>query len=191
MNTFVYMVRHGESSKNVGNERTRPLTEKGRTDAYRVSDRLENEHIDVYVSSPYHRAVETLEDLAHRSKKEIVIFEELKEQMFSRELTPLTDKELLPLVEKSFQDPTYSIEGGESNLECQTRAIAILKKLLVTYQGKKIAIGTHGAVMTLMMGYFNETYDLQCLLQLTKPDIYRLEFQEMDLVGIERLWTVE
>lgn len=32
MNTFIYMIRHGDSPKE-GNERTRGLTEKGETDA--------------------------------------------------------------------------------------------------------------------------------------------------------------
>lgn len=37
MNTYIYMVRHGESPKLEGDERTRGLTEKGTLDAHRVT----------------------------------------------------------------------------------------------------------------------------------------------------------
>ncbi|AAP10126.1 Phosphoglycerate mutase [Bacillus cereus ATCC 14579] len=30
--------------------------------------------------------------------------------------------------------------------------------------------------MTLMMGYYDSKYDLNFLLQTSKPDIYRMEF---------------
>lgn len=61
------------------------------------------------------------------------------------------------MLEKSFSDPTFSLTEGESNTVCQNRAITVLKELLTTYQGQKIALGTHGAVMTLMMGYYDKS----------------------------------
>lgn len=60
--------------------------------------------------------------------------------------------------------------------ECQKRSVAVLKDTLNQHRGHKIALGTHGAVMTLMMNYFDAKYDLSFLLQTTKPDIYRMEF---------------
>ena len=61
MNTYIYMVRHGESPKLEGSERTRGLTEKGSLDAHRVTDILKAEAIDTFISSPYKRAVLTIE----------------------------------------------------------------------------------------------------------------------------------
>ena len=72
----------------------------------------------------------------------------------------MSDKELFPLIEKSFLDPDFALIGGESNVECQKRAIKVLKELLNTYRGQKVVLGTHGAVMTLMMGYYDSKYDL-------------------------------
>ena len=40
MNTYIYMVRHGESPKLEEGERTRGLTEKGSLDAHRVTNIL-------------------------------------------------------------------------------------------------------------------------------------------------------
>lgn len=39
MQTYIYMVRHGDSPKR-GNERTRDLTEKGKLDAQRITSIL-------------------------------------------------------------------------------------------------------------------------------------------------------
>ena len=188
MNTFIYMVRHGDSPKTEGNERTRGLTEKGKLDSHLVSHILQNEGIDIFVSSPYTRAILTIQDIAKRKGKEILIFEDLKERVFSNSDFRMSDKELLPLLEKSFAEPSYALPGAESNAACQSRAIAVLKELLTTYQGCKVALGTHGAVMTLMMAYFDNQYDLNFLLQTSKPDIYRLEFDHQELLEVTRLW---
>ncbi len=188
MSTVVYMVRHGESPKE-GNERTRGLTEKGYMDAQRVTDILKKDKkIDVVVSSPYIRSISTVKELAQQLGQEVLVFEDLREWNFSSKDRRLADKELHPLLEESFLDSNYSFEGGESNADCQKRAIKVLKKLLSTYKDKEIVIGTHGAVMTLMMRYFDSTYDLNFLYSTSKPDIYRMDFSEQELVNVERLW---
>ena len=182
------MVRHGESPKTKGTERTRGLTEKGKSDAQRITDLLIEEGIDVFVSSPYNRSILTIQELANKTGQEIHLFENLREQNFSGSDKRISDQELFPLLHKSFADPNYALAGGESNAECQSRAIKVLQKLLQTYQGKKIVIGTHGAIMTLMMGYYDSQYDLKFLLNTSKPDIYRMEFNGQELVEVKRLW---
>ncbi|MBO0959319.1 histidine phosphatase family protein [Neobacillus sp. MM2021_6] len=188
MKTYIYMVRHGESPYTEGTERTRGLTEKGILDAQRVTDTLQDEGIEVFVSSPYNRAILTIQDLAKRSGKEVLVFEDLKERIFSDEDYRISDKELNPLLTKSFSDPNFALTGAESNADCQNRAITVLGEILTTYQGCKVAIGTHGAVMALMMGYYDSQYDFNFLLNTSKPDIYRMEFNGHELVGVKRLW---
>ncbi|MBG9754975.1 histidine phosphatase family protein [Lysinibacillus sphaericus] len=180
------MVRHGESPY-VGNERTRGLTVKGHLGAQSIADVLKSEGIDIILSSPYTRSILTVEPLAKQLSQEVIVCEELKERIFSSEEKRLPDSQLFPLLEKSFLDPKFAIEGGESNTDCQTRAVRALKELLITYEGQKVVIGTHALVMTLMMGYFHETYNLDFLLQTTKPDIYKMEFRGQQLVGVKRL----
>lgn len=189
MSTFVYMVRHGESPKE-GNERTRGLTEKGSLDAGRVADILKDEKIDVVVSSPYIRSILTVEKIAQQMGQKVLVYEDLKERIFSSENKRLNDQILEQILEKSFFDFNFSIDGGESNADCQKRAIKVLKELLDTFKNKKVVIGTHGAVMTLMMGYFDISYDLNFLYSTSKPDIYRMEFNEHELLNIQRLWDV-
>jgi 2,3-bisphosphoglycerate-dependent phosphoglycerate mutase len=63
-----------------------------------------------------------------------------------------------------------------------------LKELLHTFKDKNMVIGTHGAVMTLMMNYFDPSYSLEFLYSTTKPDIYRLEFNDEELISVVRIW---
>ncbi|AZB42307.1 histidine phosphatase family protein [Bacillus sp. FJAT-42376] len=188
MSTFIYMVRHGESPKE-GKERTRALTEKGYADVERVTEILKDEKIDAVVSSPYIRSILTVEKLAEQIGKEVIVFEDLKERIFSSDDSRAADKELIPLLERSFLEPTFSLKGGESNADCQKRAVSVLEQLLVSYSGQRVAVGTHGAVMTLMMAYFDSSYDLEFLYSTSKPDIYRMEFHGHKLINVQRLWS--
>ncbi|WP_144697946.1 histidine phosphatase family protein [Fictibacillus phosphorivorans] len=187
MSTTVYMVRHGDSPKE-GNERMRGLTEKGYQDAQRVAELLREEEIDLVVSSPYLRSILTVEQVALHKGKEVMVMENLRERVFSSSYNRLEDKDLRPLLQKSFEDFNFSLEGAESNAVCQRRSVQVLKELLHTYQDKKMVFGTHGAVMTLMMNYFNPSFDLDFLYSTTKPDIYRMEFNNEQLVCVERVW---
>jgi len=188
METYIYMVRHGESPKIEGNERTRGLTEKGERDAKRVTELLENEGIDAYFSSPYLRAVLTIEELATIAGKEILVYEDLKELVFSRNDTIIPDHELYPLVDAMFSDRELRSPGGESIMECQIRAVTILKDLIKEYSGQKIVIGTHGLIMTLMLEHFDSNYGYDFLMRCSKPDVYKLIFRDEELKGIERVW---
>ncbi|MEC0238462.1 histidine phosphatase family protein [Paenibacillus dokdonensis] len=188
MSTYIYMVRHGESPKIEGNERTRGLTEKGKIDAHKITELLKDEEVDTFISSPYSRAVLTIEELANFCGKEILVYEDLKEIIFSNEDKILPDKEVYPIVELMFTDPDFSL-NGESKSDCQSRSVAALKKILKEFKGHKIVIGTHSAVMTLMMGYFDRQYGYEFLMKTSKPDVYRMEFNNEELINIQRLWT--
>ncbi|MDC2943777.1 histidine phosphatase family protein [Bacillus thuringiensis] len=191
MNTYIYMVRHGESPKLDGGERTRGLTEKGSLDVHRVTDILKTEGIDTFISSPYKRAVLTIEKTANLYEREILIYENLKECMFSSGDQVISDKEMYPLVQKMFSNPGYALAEGESYADCQRRVVKVLKEILMDFQGQKIVMGTHGLVMTLMMNYFDKQYGFEFLMNTSKPDIYKMEFKEKQLMNVERLWKAE
>ncbi|MEK4525295.1 histidine phosphatase family protein [Paenibacillus sp. FSL H8-0104] len=187
MKTIVYMVRHAESPYTEGTERTRGLTLQGKMNAERITEILTNEGIHAIVSSPYARAILTLEGVAAALELDIQIMEDLRERHFSDDM--IADEEFEPASKKMFDDPDYALPGGESNTVCQSRAVGVLKQILEEYKGEKVAIGTHGHVMTLMMNYFDSSYGLDFMNQTKKPDIYRLQFDEMELENVTRLWS--
>gem|GEM_PF-6785855 len=64
MITEIYLVRHAHSEYSSGNEETRGLSERGRNDALTVTKLLSQENVQVVCSSPYARAIQTVERIA-------------------------------------------------------------------------------------------------------------------------------
>lgn len=92
-------------------------------------------------------------------------------------------------LERMFSDPDFSLPGGESSRELQIRAIGVFEDIRNQYEGKRIAIGTHGNIMTVIMNYYNSEFDYDFFKQTTKPDIYKMIFKGDRLIEVERLWN--
>lgn len=191
MKTYIYFIRHGIAPFSIEHERSggTSLSEQGKLDAMRVAELLSNEDIDVIVSSSYFRALETVSPLAEQLKKEIIPYIELIERPIASLNYAVSEEELLIGIEQSFVDIDFCLPEGETTRQAQERAIPLIKKLLSDFKGKKIAIGTHGNIMTIILNYFNSNYGFEFWKQTTKPDIYRLEFEEQELNLVERLWN--
>jgi len=188
MHTVVYMVRHARSPFKFGEERTRSLSEEGKKEAKKACDVLMDKEIDVIVSSPYARAIETVQALAAHKSLPIKEYEELRERSVKGLDYKLPEQEILKAVKKSFDDKNYCLSGGESIFQAQHRSIPIIKKLLKDYEGKHIVIGTHGNIMTIIMNYFDDAYEYDFWKSTSKPDIYQLVFKGERLTAVERLW---
>jgi 2,3-bisphosphoglycerate-dependent phosphoglycerate mutase len=189
MITFIYFIRHAVSPFVFGNERTRGLSEEGKQAAYKVAEMLMDENINVITSSTYTRAIETVKPLADQLNKPVIEFEELRERPIKGLNYNLTEQELLAGIERSFEDIDFCLEGGETTREAQNRAIPILEKLLIEYAGQKIAIGTHGNIMTIILKYYDNSYGYTFWQQTSQPDIYRLEFEDQNLLTVERVYS--
>lgn len=183
MNTDIYLVRHAHSVY-TQDELNRPLSEKGLTDAGRISDILLNENIDYVLASPYRRAIQTVEGVAKNIGIDILIEEDLKE----RKISEIPVEDFNSALNKLWSDWDFSFDGGESNLEAQRRGINLLNKVLKKYAGKKIVMGTHGNIMVLIMNYFDSIYDFNFWKNLSMPDVYKLSFMGNDFLGAKCIY---
>ncbi|MCZ8512795.1 histidine phosphatase family protein [Paenibacillus filicis] len=186
--TSVYFIRHAVSPFSLGQEQRRGLSPAGLEDARKIADRLAGEGIDQIFSSSYRRAVETVSFLAAALNKDIIELEALRERAVGSLDIEIDEQQLLEAVQKSFQDPDYCLPGGETIREAQDRAIPVIQELIIDHEGKKIAIGTHGNIMTAILNYYNDSYGYEFWKSTTKPDIYKAEFESNKLVQLERLW---
>ncbi|WP_404406313.1 histidine phosphatase family protein [Jeotgalibacillus malaysiensis] len=171
--TTIYLIRHAHSHY-TPDEMHRPLSEKGVKDAAAVTGCLTYENIHAVLSSPYKRAVQTVEGIAGYIGSEIEIVEGFKE----RTLTAQPAEDFNKAITKVWENPSFSWEGGESNLAAQQRGVKAMKHVLKEYAGQHVAIGTHGNIMVLIMQYFDPHYDFAFWRQLAMPDIYQLRFEE-------------
>ena len=188
--TTIYMIRHAESPFIFGEERTRKLSKDGEIEAGKVANRLLSEKIDVIVSSPFARSIQTIEEIATTRNLAISLYEELRERMIKGNYQ-LPWEEVEPAIKKSFEDKDYCLPGGETTRQAQERAIPIIKQILKEYEGKSIVVGTHGNIMTIIMNYFDQEYGYEFWASTSKPDIYRLLFTGGELVDVIRMWELE
>lgn len=183
MVTTLYFVRHAHSTYSA-DELNRPLSENGRADAMRVTELLHHEKINILISSPYKRAIQTIEGLEKPLNTQIIIEDDFKERVLSAE--PVTD--FGQAMAKVWEDDSFAWPGGESNRVAQKRGVQALYRVLQQYKGNSLAIGTHGNMMVLIMNALDKRYDYTFWKQLEMPDIYKLSFHENQLTGVERIW---
>lgn len=184
MLTNLYFVRHAHSTYTT-DELNRPLSEKGYKDAERVTMLLSQEKIDLVKSSPYKRAIQTVEGTSSLIDSEIIQVDDFRERLLSTE--PVSD--FSTAIQKVWEDETFAWSGGESNQMAQSRGVQATIKLLEEFSGKNIAIGTHGNIMVLIMKHFDTQYDFKFWQELDMPDIYRMTFEGTKLVGVKRIWS--
>lgn len=180
--TTIYLVRHAHSTY-TKEERERPLSDKGHRDTENVTRLLKDKHIDVVISSPYKRAIQTVQGIANTYKLSIQLEEDLRERLLGTK--PVQD--FNDAIQKMWGDWNFAYEGGESNDVAQRRAIICMQNILKKYKGKNIVIGTHGNIMVLLMNYFDSKYDFQFWKILHMPDVYKLTFDNNRFISAERI----
>ncbi|WP_216830601.1 histidine phosphatase family protein [Alkalihalobacterium elongatum] len=181
--TKLYFVRHAHSTY-TPDELNRPLSERGSTDATKVTKLLKTEEIDIVVSSPYKRAVQTVEGIAEYINRKVEIIDNFKE----RTLTTVPAEDFTLAITKVWEDYNFSWEGGESNIVAQKRGIDTTYDVIERYKDKNVVIGTHGNIMVLIMNFFDKQYDFTFWQNLDMPDIFKLTFDGKVLRNVERLW---
>jgi len=183
MITNIYFVRHAHSTY-TPEELSRPLSERGLKDAEKVTKLLSEYNITHVISSPYNRAVQSVEGIANLFQLNISIDDGFRERKLAHSSVDNFDEVIL----KYWQDFDFSLLGGETGYVAQDRGVKSLKNTLDKCNGGNIAIGTHGNIMVLIMNYYDKKYNYNFWSNLAMPDIYKLSFENGGLVGVTRIW---
>ena len=77
--TTLYFVRHCRPDFSVAEDSVRPLTEEGKQDISKINRYLDDKAVDVVVSSPFVRAVDSIKPFADANGKEIIVIDGLRE----------------------------------------------------------------------------------------------------------------
>ena len=181
--TEVYLVRHAHSTYSP-DEYGRELSADGQNDQKLLTHQMTERHVDVILSSPYKRAIQTVEGIAMHHNKDIQMIEAFKE----RTLAGKPVENFQEAIDTVWLNESYAHPGGESNEEARKRGIEALEDVLKTHQGKSIVIGTHGNLMALIMSQFDQQYDVTFWRTLDMPDVYCLTFERTTLLNVERIW---
>jgi 2,3-bisphosphoglycerate-dependent phosphoglycerate mutase len=185
LRTNIYLVRHAHSTY-TPDEINRPLSERGLKDAERITELLSYENITHVVSSPYKRAIQTVEGIAFLSKIEILIDEGFRERKLAGSSVDNFDEAILQV----WKNLDFALPGGESGYYAQERGVQSLKKIINKCCGDNIVIGTHGNIMVLIMNYYDKKYNHAFWSNLNMPDIYKLSFENETLIDVNPIWRL-
>lgn len=154
--TFLYITRHGETTWNLegrfqGHQNSE-LTERGYLQAKNLGQVLDEEKIDLIISSPLKRAQETAKAACGSRKIPIIILDQLKELSLGKwegqKLSDLKEREA-EQYQKFWNDPLrYEPSGGESFQAMIWRIGQAMDEILRLAEDKRVLVVTHG--MTLM-----------------------------------------
>jgi len=185
--TTIYFIRHSQSDFNIKDDRTRPLTDKGVADCKLVTEFLKDKEIDVVLSSPYKRSVDTVKDFANSVNLSIQTVEDFRE----RDHVWVDDWQ--ELVEKQWADFSYSDPGDECLADTQKRNISALNNVLKIHKNKNIVIGTHGTALSTIINFYDRNYLFKDFMEMVflTPWVAKMSFEGYDFVNIEKISLFE
>jgi broad specificity phosphatase PhoE len=157
--TRLYLVRHGATqltaedrfSGAVGVE----LSEEGRRQVRRLSERLAPDAISAVYCSPLSRTLETAEILARPHRLPLVRRDGLREISHGH-WEGLARREVEARYPEEYaaweQDPfTFAPEGGESGVAVLARALPVVREIVVSHRRKTVLVVSHKATLRLIL----------------------------------------
>lgn len=182
--TTIYFVRHAEPNYENHDDMLRELTAKGLQDRELVTDFLQDKNIDVVLSSPYHRSIDTVRHFAEKNALDITVVEDFRE----RKIDSVWIEDFNAFCRQQWEDFSYKLSDGECLKEVQERNIAAINKVLEEYKGKNIVVGSHGTALSTIINYYDKAFghaEFNAIKGLM-PWIVQFDFEDGECVAIRK-----
>jgi 2,3-bisphosphoglycerate-dependent phosphoglycerate mutase len=171
----LFLIRHGKASLD-GSESERGLTDEGIIHATKITEILQNiqPKITKIFSSPFRRAILTIEPLTKATELEISLVEKLREKT-----TGDKSGSELDIKKMMWEDFDYKLPNGESSNEATSRAITGINEILDNMKDMDVAaIACHGTLIGLILHHYQSEFGFNDWKNMTMPDIYKLTFDK-------------
>ena len=204
--TIIYLIRHAETVQENGirntTENPQMINEKeilsvyGEKQSQKLSENIELSHIDSIWSSSYTRAKATAKYIASKNNLPINIDSSLNERKLGnlKELGEfMKDKKTRDPSQEQLLDRNFKTSDGESVEDTRLRMTKFFDKILQEYNGKKIAVVSHGGSIKFFLLNWCEVNDdvklvyKNTVLDITSPCLLKLTFRKNELVDIEQI----
>lgn len=159
--TAIHLVRHGETSWNlerrIQGQTESTLTDLGNEQAIAISATLKDTPFDCAYASSSIRARDTALHILQHHALELTLEDQLREIFLGAWEGNLYE-------EIKIQDPInhghffgdasqFNVEGAETFLQTQQRAVAAMEKIIAQEQGKTILLVSHGVWIKSILTY--------------------------------------
>jgi probable phosphoglycerate mutase len=171
VDTSLYFVRHGETEYNrrgimQGGGIDSTLNDTGRRQAEHLADRLRETTFDAVYASTLRRARETADILAapHEPIRREFLddLQEMSWGVFEGTQPSAERDEKIGAIKSAWRNGAYDrpVEGGESILDVQERALRAVRHLMDEEAGRTILVVTHGRYLRVLLASVLEDYGL-------------------------------
>lgn len=173
----LYVVRHGQTDQNVlglvQGDTESDLTKKGIEDAKALQELVDSLDIDIVVSSPLRRAIDTAK-LITNNKYEIIIDERLIERDFGLSEGKPVDEELT-IKYWDFKLNT-DINEVEKVQDLMFRITEFIEDMRNKYDDKKVLVVAHSAILRAIHYAINGIPEDGDLLKIEIPNLRIIEY---------------
>lgn len=179
----IYFVRHCEPDYTNHNDMERPLTDKGRADAEQIAGFFADKNVDVVMSSPYKRAVDTVKGIAESIGTEVITDDDFRERRVS---DGSWVDDIGDFAARQWKDFSYRMKHGESLGEVQKRNVDALNRAIERFSGKTMVIGSHATALSTILNHYDSCFDYGNFLAIVNqtPWVVEMEFDGKQLVFI-------
>lgn len=171
-----YLVRHCQAE---GQHPQAELTVEGRAQADRLARFFAQVEISYIVSSPYVRAIESIEPTLKQKGLPLNTDIRLSERVLGLGNLP----DWLDHLERSFNNMELKLAGGESGSEAAERGIAAVSA--VPHQS---IVVTHGNLLALLLNHWDPGFGFAEWRNLSNPDIFKITHDGQSAI-VERVWN--
>lgn len=195
----IYLIRHGKASME-GSDRERNLDEDGKIQAISLCKKIKKEFHDKKIkifSSPFARAVQTVENLSQDMNVQIEQIVSLEEIKMGKD--PQLSKH--QIIEKMWANDNFKTENGISQSEHVSTIKGELDMIFNDFYNNKydLILVSHGNSIGIILKYFFDIqFNFEDWKKISMPDMYYLEFNnenkitnyKRDIEGIEKIFTI-
>ncbi|CEG21681.1 phosphoglycerate mutase GpmB [Planococcus massiliensis] len=174
MRKKIFLVRHCQAT---GQAPEAGLTAGGAEQAQQLAQFFEEMEIAHIISSPFTRAIHSIEPAASKLGLQIEIDSRLSERVLSPEDLP----DWMERLEESFGNLDLKLMGGESGNEAMARGMEV-----VAAAPDRSILVSHGNLLGLLLKKMDTRYGFKEWKELSNPDVYEIDMEEG---SVKRIWA--
>ena len=181
--TNIYFIRHAEPDYSNHDDLTRELSPKGMQDRTLVTEFFADKQVDIVLSSPYKRAVDTVAHFASARDLPITTVYDFRERKVDSSWIDDFDA----FTRRQWADFNFKLTDGETLSEVQKRNITALQEVIEQHMGKTVVIGSHGTALSTIINYFAPQFGIEEFVRIKSimPWIVHFAFSDSECVQIE------
>ncbi len=192
----IYFVRHGSTDsleKKISQPDDEPLNERGASQAKELGKRFTNTKIDLVISSPHLRAVQTAKEISQHVQTNPLFAEVRKpKEVIGQSKENEEVKKILNKIGEMYSvDPAWHYSDEENFEDLKKRGLEALD-FIKSLKAENLLIVSHSNFIALLVGLMMFGDDYPVRLSLKLKNFFRLSNTGVSICNlIDDKWTLE